>query len=346
RYVIIDAVGVTDHCKNDSPPLEKNPSVPLKTILTAVGQGSTDPEVVSTLASRLARLDRIIGDSQRTELERLAGVPLQTLIQSLVNSVDTDSILDHSVSIGHPTEEGSDYMVSLSQHLREKAVEPFLDPKIRDHILNSLQDAEQTIDIVSKDELTFAGASPEATERAKTTIDSFAKYIEDNKDEITAIQLLYSKRKGRGPTLGQLKELANTIQQPPRSWTPEALWRAYEALEKSKVKGSGGKVVTDLVSLVRFALEQESILRPFGETVEDRFAVWLSTQGASGRTFNPEELQWLEMIRNHVATSLTIETDDFDVSPFAQAGGLGKAYQVFGEKLAPLLKELNEVLVA
>lgn len=346
RYVIIDAVGVTDHCKNDSPPLEKNPSVPLKTILTAIGQGSTDPEVVSTLASRLARLDRIIGESQRKELERLSGVPLQTLIQSLVNSVDPDSILEYSDSIGNPTEEGSEYMLSLGQHLREKAVEPFLDNKVRDHILNSLQDAEQTIDIVSKDELTFAGASAEATERAKTTIESFAKYIEENRDEITAIQLLYSRRKGKGPSLAQLKELANTIQQPPRSWTPEALWRAYEALEKSKVKGSGGKVVTDLVSLVRFALAQETILRPFGETVDDRFAVWLTTQEAIGRKFNSEERQWLEMIRDHVATSLTIEPDDFDVSPFAQAGGLGKAYQVFGERLTPLLKELNEVLVA
>jgi len=346
RYVIIDAVGVTEHCKKDSPQLDRQPTVPLKTILQAVGQGSTDPEVVSTLASRLARLDRIIGDGQRQELERLAGRSMHELIRQLADSVDPDSIIDEGESLGQTVEDGSQYMIALGQHMREKAVEPFLDPKVRDHILNAQQDAEQTIDTVSKDEVVFAGASLEATEKARTTIESFAQYLADNKDEITAIQLLYSHRRGQGPTLAQLKELAKTIQQPPRSWTPDALWRAYETLEKSKVRGTGGKVVTDLVSLVRFALEQESILRPFGETVEDRFAAWLASQESAGRKFTNEEMQWLTMIRDHVATSLTIEPDDFEVAPFAQAGGLGRAYQVFGELLNPLLAELNEVLVA
>jgi type I restriction enzyme R subunit len=342
----VDAVGVTEHCKKDSPPLDRQPSVPLKTILQAVGQGSTDPDIVSTLASRLARLDRIIGPGQRDEVERISGKPLSEIIKTLADSVDPDSVLDHGISIGLPDEEDSAQMVNLAQHLREKAVEPFLDPKLREHLLYALQDAEQTIDTVSKDEVVFAGASVEATERARTTIESFAKYLEENRDEITAIQLLYQHRRGQGPTLGQLKDLAKSIQQPPRQWTPDALWRAYETLEKSKVKGSGGKVVTDLVSLVRFALEQETVLRPFGETVEDRFAAWLASQQAAGRTFTEDEMKWLTMIRDHVATSLTVRSEDFDYAPFVQQGGLGRAYQVFGERLSPLLKELNEVLVA
>lgn len=346
RYVIIDAVGVTEHCKKDSPQLDRQPTVPLKTILQAVGQGSTDPDIVSTLASRLARLDRIIGDGQRQEVEAICGQPLSELIKSLADSVDPDHVLDYGMSIGLPEDEESAQMVSLAQNMREKAVEPFLNPKLRDHLLFSLQDAEQTIDTVSKDEVVFAGASVEATERARSTIQSFAQYLSDNRDEITAIQLIYQHRRGQGPTLSQLKELAKSIQQPPRQWTPDALWRAYETLEKSKVRGSGGKVVTDLVSLVRFALEQETVLRPFGESVEDRFAAWVSSQQTAGRVFTEEEMKWLSMIRDHVATSLTIEPDDFEVAPFAQAGGLGRAYQVFGERLNPLLAELNEVLVA
>ncbi len=230
--------------------------------------------------------------------------------------------------------------------MRAEAAAPFLNPNLRHYILAAQQDAEQTIDTVTKDEVTYAGASVEATQKARTTIDSFRKYIEENKDEITAIQLIYSRRRGQAPTLTQLKELAATIKMPPRAWTPEALWRAYEALEADRVRGHGGKAVTDLVSLIRFALEQETILRPFGETVEDRFAAWLASQSQAGRTFNAEELRWLEMIRDHIAASLTIEPEDFELAPFNQQGGLGRAHSVFGERLNPLLRELNEVLAA
>ena len=52
------------------------------------------------------------------------------------------------------------------------------------------------------------------------------------------------------------------------------------------------------------------------------------------------------MIRDHVASSLSIEADDFDYDPFSQRGGLGRAAQVFGDELPALLKALNERLAA
>ena len=52
------------------------------------------------------------------------------------------------------------------------------------------------------------------------------------------------------------------------------------------------------------------------------------------------------MMRDHVAQSLEIDIDDFDLTPFVEHGGVGKAAQVFGKELRPLLAELNEVLAA
>ncbi|MGV3722667.1 MAG: type I restriction-modification enzyme R subunit C-terminal domain-containing protein, partial [Actinomycetota bacterium] len=170
---------------------------------------------------------------------------------------------------------------------------------------------------------------------------SFAGSLREQRPEITALQLLYSRPHGRGPTLKQLKELAQLIERPPHHWTPDALWHAYEALEKSRVRGSGRRVVTDLVSLVRFALEQETLLAPFQETVQDRFARWLSAQEAAGRAFTPEQREWLEMVRDHIASSLTVEPEDFEYVPFSEKGGLGKAFALFGDELSPLLEELN-----
>jgi type I restriction enzyme R subunit len=79
--------------------------------------------------------------------------------------------------------------------------------------------------------------------------------------------------------------------------------------------------------------------------VNERFARWLAEQERYGRQFTGEQRQWLEAIRDHIAASLAIETDDFDYVPFVQRGGLGKAQQVFGKALPQVLKELNEVLV-
>ena len=101
-----------------------------------------------------------------------------------------------------------------------------------------------------------------------------------------------------------------------------------------------------MVSLVRFALEQEDELVPYPELVDERFQAWLLAQENAARTFTPAQLAWLERIRDHVAASLGITPDDFAYTPFVEAGGLGKATQVFGDELAPLLDQLNEALVA
>lgn len=337
RYVIVDAVGVTEHPWKDTPPLERQPTIPLKAVLQAIGAGNSEPEVVSTFASRLSRLDKVIGDGVRGQIEEKAGAPMPVLIQSMVDSIDPDVVEAKAAEMGRTPE-------AVAADMRRDALRPFLDGGLRELILTAQQQAEQTILTSEKDELISAGASAEATERARTTIESFAQYIEEHKDEIDALQLLYSRRRGQAPTFRQLKQLAEAIGMPPRAWTPESLWRAYETLERSRVRGHSRGMVTDLVSLVRFALQQETILAPFAETVEDRYAAWLASQGSD--RFSEEQLKWLAMMRDHIAASIHIDRDAFEYSPFVGEGGLGKAYAVFGEELDGVMKELNEVLVA
>jgi hypothetical protein len=147
-------------------------------------------------------------------------------------------------------------------------------------------------------------------------------------------------------TFAEIKELANTIGRPPYQWTPERLWEAYETLDRSKVRGSGRRVLTDIVSLVRFALAYEDELVSYPELVRERFQAWLLAQDNAGRTFTADQLAWLEQIREHVAASLAIDAEDFEYVPFVEQGGVGRAYELFGEGLAPLLDELNKALAA
>jgi type I restriction enzyme R subunit len=345
RFVLIDAVGVCERERNDSPTLNRQPSVPLRRVLDLVGMGSTDHEVIATLASRLSRLDRQFGDAQRAAVAEVAGAPLATMIGALVAAVDPDVLEERARARFDVTEPTPEQLAQVGEEARQEAVTPFLNAALRRRVCELQQDVEQTIDRVTLDEVLDAGFSAAAREKAHAMTASFAGYLRQHRDEIVAIQLLYARPRGRGPTLKQLKELAQAIQRPPHHWTPEDLWHAYETLERSRVRGSGPRVAADLVSLVRFALEQETILAPFAESVQDRFARWLTAQEAAGRAFTPEQRQWLELIRDHIAGSLTIEPDDFDFVPFSERGGLGKAYALFGNDLSPLLEELNEVLV-
>lgn len=179
-------------------------------------------------------------------------------------------------------------------------------------------------------------------------VDTFKKFIEDNKDEITALQIIYSHPYGkRRLTYREIEQLAGAIGKPPYGLTKEAVWKAFEQLEKTRVRGAGPqRLLTDIISLVRFAVGKSDVLQPFSETVNERFDNWLSEQKQAGRSFTPEQSDWLVMIKDHIAASLSIETDDFDYAPFYEKGGLARLNKVFGGDLNKIIEELNEVLAA
>ena len=80
--------------------------------------------------------------------------------------------------------------------------------------------------------------------------------------------------------------------------------------------------------------------------VNRRFETWLAQQEQGGQAFSPEQREWLDMIRDHIATSLQIESEDFELAPFNQKGEPVRAVQMFGADLPTLLTELNQALAA
>jgi type I restriction enzyme R subunit len=228
-----------------------------------------------------------------------------------------------------------------------EAVKPLFDPKLRGLLVEIKRKNEITIDHVSQDKVIEAGFSGNALERARNVVQSFEQFIQDHKDEITALQILYSQPYKARLRYEDIVELADRIQAPPHLWTESQLWQAYAALEKSRVKGaSGRRILTDLVSLVRFAMRQENELVPFPERVNANFKIWLAQQEGAGKEFTEEQRSWLHMIRDHIAANLSIEADDFEYAPFAQEGGLGKVHQLFGSDIATILDEINRALAA
>ena len=360
HFVIVDAVGVCENDKTDSRPLERKQSVPFDKLLESVMLGNRETDTLTSLASRLARLNRQIGDDAREQITEVSGgLSLQRMIHALFDAIDPDKhqlpiaspmgalVPEHiQLLLESPAESLTPEQVQVRTNwLIAEACKPFDNPDVRNTLIELKRQQEQTIDIVSQDNVIFSGFDQEAKARAEERVASFKQFIEDNRDELTAIQLIYNKPYGqRHLTYQQVQQLAQAIENPPYRFTTEELWRAYEQLDQSKVKGAGpDKLLTDIISLVRFAIGETAALEPYKETVDRRFQEWLADQKDS---FSREQLAWLEMIKDHIAASLRIEMDDFENIPFQAKGGAIKVYQLFGDALDTILEALNEQLAA
>lgn len=349
HFVIVDAVGVCEEEKTVTKPLDRKPSVPLDKIMAFVGAGAADADLVSTLAARLARLDRQISPAQRAAVATEAsGKNLAALCGQLLTSIDADVNTQKAVEKFHipAGQEPTDTQIEqVEQEQMREALKPFYNPKLRNKIL-AARDSFQMIDESTKDSVLRAGFDATALENAKAMLSNFRQFIEDNKDEIEALKVLYSRPYRAGLRYGQVKELAAAIQKPPHQLHPERLWQAFEAVEPDKVKGHGGKQLVDVIALVRHALDPSTPLAPMNTTVEERYTQWLADQEKAGTTFTTEQRRWLDAIKDHIANSLSIEQDDFESVPFNQIGGLGRAYELFGERLPQILDDLNARLAA
>ena len=348
HFVIVDTVGVTEAEFNDTQPLERRKTESLKKLLDQVAAGVRDPDVVSSIAGRLARLDRVITAEDRLELAEAAdGVDLTDVVRLLTNAVDIDHAWNEASAALDAEDPTDEQVAEATSSLIEQACRVLAErPALRDKLIEVRRSYTQVIDETSKDEVLDAGFSRDATERARQTIESWQKFCDEHKDDIDALQILYSRPYGKRLTLRSVKELAATIGRPPYNWTPERLWSAYETLDASRVRGSAGTVLTNLVSLVRQALDPDGNLVAYPMTVEERYHNWLAQQAQAGTTFTDEQLVWLERVRDHLSTSLSISPEDFELEPFVGHGGYGRANTTFNGRLATLLEDLSQELVA
>jgi len=349
HFMIVDAVGVCETDKTDMRPLDRKPSANFKQVLNRVVMGHRDPNTLSTVASRLARLSRTLSDEEHKEIEAVNGnVPLNTVINNLLDAIDPDVQQKTAQVMLETAEPTNEQVKKAAKQLAEKATLIFDKPEFRNKLLEIKERSEQTIDKITKDEVLFSGSDEQALEKARGVVQSFKQFMEEHKDELTALQIFYSVPYGqRQLSYEAVKQLAEAISRPPYSLSTAKIWHAYEKLEQAKVRHMGPqRLLTNIVSLVRFALGTANELEPFDLTVDRRFEHWLTEQKAAGRNFTAEQLDWLNMIKAHIAGNVHMEVEDFDLVPFNQRGGVVKAVQVLGKDLEQLLDEMNEVLAA
>lgn len=349
--VLVDCVGITDEetALIDAQPVsETRPSVPLKKLLNDVGMGLTDDDTLKSVAVRLVRLNSKLSSAEREEFERAAdGSRLSDIVRDLRLAADKDAQLQAArQDMGEGEPDAAD-VIAARQTLVDTAVSQLRRVEVREK-LESLQllVTEQYIHIGGHDSLIDAGFVDDPHE-AQTVLASWEAFVRDHHDEYLALRAYFAQPHRFRPSLRDVKELAAVISRPPLNLTTEKVWSAYEALDKDRVRGHGGKLDVDLVRLIRFTLEADDELVTYEQAVNLRFDLWLTEQQSAQREFSPEQLRWLTMMRDYIAESMTFDpTEDYDFPPFSQEGGATAAYQLFGRDLNGLVTELNEVLAA
>ena len=359
RFVIVDAVGVCESDKTESRPLDRQPTVSLKTLLQRVlFPGGRDEDTLTTLAARLARLDRELEPAHREQIVKASGGHAPAMLAgALLRAFDPDAIAERASGRpgASPEEIAPEIYEATRQELIAEACAPFDSPALRQTLEQLKRETEQAIDIYTPDEVVEQGFDAAAKAKAAGLVQAFRDYLVANQAEIDALQILYSRPFKQRLTEPMLKDLEKKLRDTHTTWTEDRLWDAFAVTAPGKVRGrSQAGRFADLVALVRFALEQQPVLAPFADTVHERFDAWLQSKSGSGshpstlilQPFSAEQLSWLHLIRDHIATSLSIDPEDFEYTPFGERGGLGKAHQLFGDALPALLEELNQILAA
>jgi type I restriction enzyme R subunit len=348
-FIVVDAVGVTKSQKSASRQLERKPTVSLKDLMMSVAMGARDEDTLTTLAGRLARLDKVMTDRERKKFSDICDTPVIGIAANLLNAFDEDKI-DEAVREKYgnniPADKLPKYINEIRDEMITTATVPFNKPEVRDYIENVRKSHDQIIDNVNVDRVTFSGWDTDQEQKADEVVETFAKFIDDNRKVIDALEIIYSQSYRERPmTLEMVRTLYDALIN--ENLPPEKLWMAYSIKQPEKVRAkSVVNQLADIISLVRFKLGQTTELNTFGADVARRFRDWTIKKQSGALKFTEEQMDWLRMLRDHIATSMSVMPDHLDLSPFDRRGGLGKFYELFGDEYESLLDEINYALLA
>lgn len=351
HFVIVDAIGVTKSLKTDSRPLEKKPGVPLKDLLGAVTVGARDEDLFTSLAKRLTRLDKQITEKEEALFkEKTGGITLTQVVKGLLDAYNPDTIeaIEQKVKSEKRGEAPAEIDIAIKQELGQlrNNVAKVFTGELNEYIENVRKVHEQKIDMLNLDEVVNVGWDKDNKDIANETINAFKEWIVSHKDEITALKIFYGQPyQRRELTFAMIKALVELIKLEKPVLAPMSVWYAYEQLEN--ISGQPKNEMVALVSLIRKIAGIDATLTPYDKTVDRNFQKWILKKNAGQHNrFSKEQMDWLYMLKEQISTSIHVDTEDLDYTPFDAKGGKGKMWQLFGDEMKKIINEFNEVLAA
>lgn len=347
HFVIFDTCDVTTSIKTETRDLIRDRGPSLKELLEQVGiAGVTDEDILTTLAGRLVRVNHTLTKKQDEEAKEIVGETLHEVIEGLLNPFDHDYVnnrlICRKISMDDDTYDGE--YAKEKKELIEKAIIPIRSHDFRKWVLDVKKLNEQIIDTENNDTLASAGWDVDGKNNATRIIDSFRLFIKDHEDEIKSLGIFYGMPYEHRSKL--LKEVKNfrQILEDQYHLTLDQIHDAYAIRNPDNKLGSKSSVV-DLITMIRYELKLTDELVPFKTIVDRNFKDWTFRMNSGNVQFTPEQMEWLRLIRDHIANSLSVEIEDLEYGKFDQKGGLGAMSKIFKDPVN-IIEQLNEALVA
>src|SRR5271166_6466471 len=176
RFVLVDAVGVTESLKHVAQPLDRERKIGFDRLIDDVAAGRRDEDAISTLAARLAALDCKIDDRARADIAKAAGgLDPKALAHKLLDAIDPDMI-EREAAARQVTPEAA------TEALKEEACRPFDDPAVRRLLKDIKRQTEIRIDTISTDAVISSGYDAVS---AQDTIERFRQFLAEHREMLT-----------------------------------------------------------------------------------------------------------------------------------------------------------------
>ena len=304
-YYIIDAVGVTEH-NHDIPnyrndPKKKQTTLTLPALLEHLSHGEVSDDNLILLRNYCATIHR------RYEEHPLFGKHLDYFIsefgfapRTLANDIHdalSSGDLPEYVSPSSDNTERMELISSLIVNLyaRKKLIE---------------MQCGYSVSIIDDDKVLYAGFSKE---EAKTNIENFERYINDNKDSIEALRIIYNSENSL-ITYRMLTELRDRLLAESKQFGIYQMWRNYKALdEKGNVDELNKKynvnALTNLIQIVRYAYGKSSKLTSLIVGYSQRFNLYC---GYNRRALTKEQIEVMRQIALYIIEDGALSSNELN----------------------------------
>ena len=293
-FYIVDAVGVTESDKHmpkpGGEPKPKTKTLSLEHLIEHLAHGDLSDENIALLRDYCASINR------RYENDVLHGRHLDIFItdfgyapRTLANDINK-ALSTHSlppfVSASSDNTARADLVSCLIGNI-----------KAREKLLE-MQRGYYTYTPDKEDEVIYKGFSKES---ARSLIETFEKYLQDNKDSIEALRIIYNSE-NTVITYSMLTDLKDKLSSANSLFTPFHLWSNYKILDEDGVvedfdKNQNVNALTNLIQLVRFAYGRTAELSSLFTGYGQRFNLYC---GQVQRTLTDEQKEIMRQIAVYV----------------------------------------------
>lgn len=300
-FYLVDAVGVTEG-EHTFPQGGSggSPYPSLEKLLEMIVHGDVCDDNLSLLGMRLARIDGRADDRQKAHFRDLAGVTMQEMASRILTLFGTESIytaIPPFSGINQPNNERKALVKELAGSV-----------PARKYLLELNAGYIRTL-IPGEDTLISKGFT---LEEAQKTVDDFEQYITKHKDQIEALQIIYS---GKPINSDALNMLIQTLKEANAQFEPHQLWSSYAMLKPNKVKHFDNtereqrNMLTNIIQLVRYAYRQIDRLDPLSATANQYFNLW---RGQAQRNLTQEQIDIFNHIKDYIVANGSCTVDEYN----------------------------------